>query len=89
MKTKSLVEESTTYYFVNGDDPIHADDWSDYGEVDDFWSYTFISDENGLLTYYLGKASKEEVDTLCHVLVLGTGVKDFHHALFSVLKEFR
>lgn len=83
--TLTLVE-STTYYFRENYAPVHEDDIAEYGEMDDVWPYMFQSDENDLLHYYLGEASKDEVDNLCHVLMLGTGGNhDFHHALYLVL----
>lgn len=91
-EVKALLEESTTYYFSADNTPIHEDDWTEQqGESGNYWYYVFMADEEGLLNYYLGEsATDEEVNNLCHVLMLGTGNnQDFHHALFLVLKEFR
>jgi len=88
---KTMLQESTKYYFSADDTPTHEDDWTEQqGESGDYWTYEFEADELGLLEHYLTDAEQEEVDRVCHVLVLSTGNNNnFHHALFSVLKEFR
>ena len=90
VEVKESTDTSTTYYFMPGDSVVHEDDWEDYGEVDQWWSYKFEGDEEALLDYYLGEASDDEVARLLQVLALGdSGNQGLHHALFVVLSEFK
>jgi hypothetical protein len=90
VEVKEYIGASTTYYFMPGDSVIHEDDWEDYGEVDQWWSYKFEGDEEDMLDYYLGEASDVEVTRLLQVLALGdSGNQGLHHALFVVLSEFK
>lgn len=83
-----IVEDSVTYYILPNDSAISEDDWTEESAASgDYWSYLFKSDELGLLEHYMN-ASEEEVNTLCHVIMLGdTSSQSFQHALFSVLKS--
>ena len=80
--------DSLTYFIMPDDSIVHEEDMTEAARASgDYWMYEFKSDELELLFYYLVEATAKEVSNLCHVLVLGSGDQDFHHALFCVLKE--
>lgn len=89
-KVSVAVSDAVTYFILPDDSVVSEDDWTETSSTSgDYWSYEFKSDELALLDYYLSDASDGEVSRLCHVLVLDFNIQDFHHALYSVLKEFR